>query len=299
MTARSTKMRRCGWIGIGTMGNPLSRRLMSAGFELRGYDPDPGAMERIVAAGATAAESPAMVAEMADVVFSMVPNDNILLDIVSGPDGIARTIRPGSVHVDLSTVSPEASARVAEVMSGTGAAYLRCPVSGSTSNAESGSLTLLVSGPEDAVEDLSAILSVFGENRLYFGAGEEARIVKLMINMMVGVMPALIGEAVEFGVRQGLPRDTAIEAINNSVAATPLGRYKSDMLKSEDWSPMATTDLVAKDMDLAMAIGRDQHIPLTLTTMVRQYYAMLQAGGDGGNDFFKVSTWPKWGGKDD
>ena len=111
---------------------------MSAGFELRGYDPDPGAMERIVAAGATAAESPAMVAEMADVVFSMVPNDNVLLDIVSGPDGIARTIRPGSVLVDLSTVSPEASARVAEVMSGTGADYLRCPVSGSTSNAESG-----------------------------------------------------------------------------------------------------------------------------------------------------------------
>ena len=221
MTARSTKMRRCGWIGIGTMGNPLSRRLMSAGFELRGYDPDPSAMERIVAAGATAAESPAMVAEMADVVFSMVPNDNVLLDIVSGPDGIARTIRPGSVHVDLSTVSPEASARVAEVMSGTGAAYLRCPVSGSTSNAESGSLTLLVSGPEDAVEDLSAILSVFGENRLYFGAGEEARIVKLMINMMVGVMPALIGEAVEFGVRQGLPRDTAIEAINNSRSCNP------------------------------------------------------------------------------
>lgn len=277
------------------MGNPLSRRLLSDGYELFGCDPDPKAVERIVAAGAVAAVTPAEVAGAARLIFSMVPNDAVLHEIVSGPEGIARTIKSGQVYVDLSTVSPDASARVAEALSGTGAAYLRCPVSGSTSNAENGTLTLLVSGPEDTFGSISGVLSRFGENQLYFGPGEEARTVKLMVNMMVGVMPALIGEAVEFGTRQGLTREAAVDAINNSVAATPLSRYKGDMLKSGDWNPMASTNLVAKDMDLAMAIGKDRHIPLPFTAMVRQYYAMLQAGGQGGDDFFKVSTWPKWG----
>ena len=229
----------------------------------------------------------------------MVPNDAVLKNIVSGPDGIAGTIGPGQVFVDLSTVSPDASAAVAEALAATGAAYLRCPVSGSTSNAENGTLTLLVSGPEDSFRSISSTLARFGENQLYFGVAEEARIVKLMVNMMVAVMPALIGEAIEFGVEQGLSREAAVEAINNSVAATPLSRYKSDMLKSRDWSPMATTNLVAKDMDLALAIATNRHIALPFTSMVRQYYAQLQARGGGGDDFFKVTTWPRWGAEDD
>ena len=299
MTGRQKEWKRCGWIGLGAMGNPLSRRLLTAGYEMHGCDPNPDAVSRIVDAGGRAADTPADLAAKAEIIFSMVPNDAVLAEIVSGSNGIAGSIGPGQVYIDLSTVSPAGSAAGVEAIAKTDASYLRCPVSGSTGNAENGTLTLLMSGPDDAVKDVEDVLACFGENRLYFGPGEEARIVKLMINMMVGVMPALIGEALEFGVRQGLPRDVAVDAINNSVAATPLSRYKSDMLKSGDWTPMANTDLVSKDMDLAMAIGKDQHIPLPFTAMVRQYYAMLQAGGNGDDDFFRVSTWPNWGGKND
>lgn len=181
-----------GWIGAGRMGTPLCRRLLASGATLWVTDTDPLRMAALVEEGAEAAATSAAVAEQAAIILSMVPNDLALLAVARD---VAETIRPGQVFIDLSTVSPTASARVAELMAARGADYLRCPVSGSTSTAATGNLTLFLSGPEAAMDRCEALLAILGREVLRCGAGEEARAVKLMVNLVVALTPAIIGEA--------------------------------------------------------------------------------------------------------
>jgi 3-hydroxyisobutyrate dehydrogenase len=260
-----------GWIGAGRMGTPLCRRLLAA-------------------EGAQPAATAAPVAEQARIILSMVPNDLALLAVARD---VAQTIRPGQVFIDLSTVSPAASARVAELMAERGADYLRCPVSGSTATAESGALMLFLSGPEAAMDRCAPLLGVLGREVLRCGAAEEARAVKLMVNLVVALTPAVIGEALAFGGRLGLEWDGMLDALSRSVAGSPLLAYKVDMLKARDWTRTADVDLVAKDVDLALSIGQREGAPMPLTALAGQFAAAYQASGEGGLDFFRVATWPE------
>jgi 3-hydroxyisobutyrate dehydrogenase len=279
-----------GWIGAGRMGTPLCRRLLAAGTTLHVTDPDHARVSALAAEGAHPAATAAAVAEQASVTFSMVPNDLALLAVAQD---VARTIRPGQVFVDLSTVSPAASARVAELMAERGADYLRCPVSGSTATAESGALTLFLSGPEAAMDRCAPLLAVLGRETLRCGAAEEARAVKLMVNLVVALTPAVIGEALAFGGRLGLEWDGMLDALSRSVAGSPLLAYKVDMLKARDWTPAADIDLVAKDVDLALSVGQREGAPMPLSALARQFAAAYQASGEGGLDFFRIATWPE------
>lgn len=290
---QGTRKQRLGWIGVGKMGTPLCTNLLAAGFDLSVVDPDPQRIAAIEAKGARPCADPAALAEEVDVVFSMVPDDAALLAIVAGERGITRTIARGQIFVDLSTVSPERSARVAEHLAPTGAQYLRSPVSGSTANALAGTLALYCSGPQPAFEAARPALERMGSKLTYCGSGEEARVLKLVINMIVCMTPAIVGEALSLGARSGLDWSQMIDAIGQSVAASPVVAYKADMMKRRDWTPMATIDLVAKDLDLALEWGRLRHAPMPLTSLVQQFNTAFQAAGDGELDFFSVLTWPE------
>jgi 3-hydroxyisobutyrate dehydrogenase len=282
-----------GWIGVGRMGTPLCHRLIEAGALLSVTDTDPLRVAPLAAAGAQPAVTAAALAEGADIILSMVPNDLILLAIVTGPGGLIETIRPGQVLIDLSTVSPAASARVAEALAARGADYLRCPVSGSTSTAAAGALTIFASGPDAVLDRCAPLLGVLGKETLRCGAAEEARAVKLMVNMVVAITPAIIGEALAFGGRLGLDWSQMVDALSHSVVASPLLAYKAEMLKARDWTPAADVDLVAKDLDLALAVGLREGAPMPLSALARQFAAAYQASGEGGLDFFRVATWPE------
>jgi 3-hydroxyisobutyrate dehydrogenase-like beta-hydroxyacid dehydrogenase len=279
-----------GWIGAGRMGTPLCRRLLAAGATLHVTDTDPARIAALAAEGAHAAATAAAIAEQAKIVLSMVPNDAALLAVARG---VAETIRPGQVFIDLSTVSPSASAQVAEWMAARGADYLRCPVSGSTSTAVSGALTLFLSGPAAAMDRCAPLLGVLGREVLRCGGAEEARAVKLMVNLVVALTPAVIGEALAFGGRLGLEWDAMIDALSRSVAGSPLLAYKVEMLKARDWTPAADIDLVAKDVDLALSVAQREGATLPLSALARQFAAAYQASGEGGLDFFRVATWPE------
>jgi 3-hydroxyisobutyrate dehydrogenase-like beta-hydroxyacid dehydrogenase len=281
---------RLGFIGVGRMGTPISRNLMRAGARLAVCDLDAARVEALVREGAEAASDPAAVARAAEVVFSMVPDDAALLSVAAA---IAPAMRAGQVFIDMSTVSPAASAHVATTLAGTGAAYLRCPVSGSIATAEQATLAIFCSGPSDALQRCMPALRTIGGQVTHVGTAEEARVLKLLVNMIVGAMPALLGEALSFGARQGLDRATIVDALGQSVVASPLLAYKAEAMKRRDWTPMASVDLVAKDLDLALDAARAGHIPLPLTAMVRQIAAGFQASGQGGLDFFRILDWPE------
>jgi 3-hydroxyisobutyrate dehydrogenase-like beta-hydroxyacid dehydrogenase len=282
-----------GWIGVGKMGTPMCRNLLRASYPVFACDIDATRLAAIVTDGAMALARPAEIAERSDIVISMVPNDQVLLSVVEGPAGLAGSMARGKIFVDLSTVSPAASARVAAALESTGCLYLRAPVSGSTTLAEKGALSMYCSGPREAFERCEPILAKLSARQTYVGSSEEARVLKLLINLIVEITPVVLGEALAFGLKGGLERAQIIDAIGQSVAASPLLGYKAEMIKARDWSPMATIDLVAKDLDLAIDFGRLNNISMPLTTLVRQYYAAFQASGDGLLDFFSVVTWPE------
>ncbi|NNL78694.1 MAG: NAD(P)-dependent oxidoreductase, partial [Desulfobacterales bacterium] len=163
--------RNLGWIGIGKMGTPMSTHLLKAGYRLAVYDIVPSAMSALTEQGAAPADSPAEVADHADIIISMIPDDPALEAVASGPQGIFQSARQGMIYIDMSTVSPATSARIGAVADKRGVQYLRAPVSGSTESAIAAALTILVSGPEDAFDQCRGIFEKLGQKVFHVGPG--------------------------------------------------------------------------------------------------------------------------------
>ncbi|MNQ20954.1 2-hydroxy-3-oxopropionate reductase [compost metagenome] len=281
-----------GWIGVGAMGAPMCLNLLRAGHRLTVCDRDPARVASMVAAGATAADSPREVATRADVVFSTIFDDQGLRDIVAGPDGLAAGARPQAAYIDMSTVSPAASADVARVLAERGVDYLRAPVSGTVTLASSARLSTFVSGPPEVFERLRPLLAVLTARQRYVGTSEEARVVKLLINLMVFMSTAVLGEAIDFGERAGLPRDTILDAVNDSIVASAHYAGKAEKIAHRDYAPVGPISLVVKDMDLALTVANHHQAALPIAAQVRQSLALMQAQGLAGLDVAALADLP-------
>jgi 3-hydroxyisobutyrate dehydrogenase-like beta-hydroxyacid dehydrogenase len=277
-----------GWIGLGKMGIPMSQNLLKAGYPLTVYNRTKEKTKEVE--GAKVADSPKALAADADVVISMISDDPVLEAVSSGADGAFAGAKSGAIFIDMSTVSPAASARVAAAADNKGIKYLRAPVSGSTALAQAGTLTIFASGPKDAYEQCVDIFGAMGQKSFHVGNAEEARYLKLVLNMMVGLTSAMAAEALTFGEAGGMDWSTMIEIVNNSVVASPLVGYKAQMLKDRNYAPAFTAAQMAKDFDIALETGRDTNVPMPLTSMARQFLGTMKATGKGDLDFFGYVT---------
>jgi 3-hydroxyisobutyrate dehydrogenase-like beta-hydroxyacid dehydrogenase len=279
-----------GWIGLGKMGIPMSQNLLKAGYPVTVFNRTKEKTKELADAGAKVADSIKALAADAQVVISMISDDPVLEAVSSGADGAFAGAKSGAIYIDMSTVSPAASARVAAVADKKGIKYLRAPVSGSTALAQAGTLTIFASGPKDAYEQCVDIFAAMGQKSFHVGSTEEARYLKLVLNMMVGLTSAMAAEALTFGEAGGMDWTTMIEIVNNSVVASPLVGYKAQMLKDRNFAPAFTAAQMAKDFDLALQTGRDTNVPMPLTSMARQFLGTMKATGKGDLDFFGYVT---------
>ena len=279
-----------GWIGAGKMGGPMSRRLVGAGATLAVYDPVAANVEAVVATGARAASSNQDVIADADIVISMIPNDAVLGAITIGEEGIFANLAPGTIYVDMSTVSPAMSARVAVAAKEKGIHYLRAPVSGSIGLAAAGTLTIFASGPEAVFEDSRSLFEAMGAKLFHVGEAEESRFLKLSINMMVGITAGMMAEALTLSEKGGVDWNQMIDIIGSSAVGSPLVGYKVDALKNRDFTPAFPAWMMSKDFDLALDAARDESIPLPITSLVRQHWSAMEATGRGEMDFFAYVT---------
>lgn len=276
-----------GWVGIGAMGWPMSRRLAAAGLPLTVCDRDPARQAQARAQGMALAASPADAGRKADIVFSMVYDDaalNAVVEGLGGSEGLATAMRPGTLLVEMSTVSPAASARVAGRLAAAGIAYLRAPVSGSVALAEAGTLTIFASGNRADFERITPVLRHISESRHFVGADESARVVKLAINLMVATSTALIGEALAFGESQGLEREALVNALNASIVGSRHYQARAAALKSRCYGSSGPVDLVRKDLALVLALAGRCGVELPLTARVDDDLSHLQARGDGATE---------------
>jgi 3-hydroxyisobutyrate dehydrogenase-like beta-hydroxyacid dehydrogenase len=275
-----------GWIGVGKMGGPMSKRLIDAGHRVLVLDRDSDNRTLASRSGAEiVADVRAMVAET-DLVFSIIPDDAALRDIVGQSDGLARAMTRGGALIEMSTVSPPASEAVAEILTGAGIEYLRAPVSGSTSNAQAGTLTVMASGPRTLFDRIEPMLGVISAKRFYLGEAEQARYLKLAVNTLVGATASILSEALALGSKGNLSLDLMLDVINQSAAASPLIAYKRDMLVNGDYTPAFTVEQMMKDFDLITDAARTSHVPMLMAAIVRQQYERAWTRGDAQKDFF-------------
>ncbi|HZX83592.1 MAG TPA: NAD(P)-dependent oxidoreductase [Reyranella sp.] len=284
MNAASGK--RVGWIGLGKMGTPMAANLLAAGHPVMVYNRSAARTEALAGKGAAVAPSVPALARGCAVVISMVSDDLALQSVTLDAGGLFEAASPGMVFIDMSTVSPILSERVAAAAQAKGVHYLRAPVSGSTTTAAAGTLTILASGPKDTYDRCLPLLQAMGKKLYYLGPAEQARYLKVVINMMAGVTAAMLGEALALGERGGLEWAQMIEVINNSVVGSPLLAYKADMLTKRNFAPMFTAAQMAKDFDLALEAGRNTNVPMPLAAVSRQFLGAMIASGRGELDFF-------------
>ena len=248
------------------------------------YDSAPERLALAVMQGVAAGASVADACSGAGVVFSMVFDDAALEQVVSGRGGVAQALASGALFVDMSTVSPAASARVAEALAARRIRYLRAPVSGSVPLAEAGTLTVLASGDQADFEALGPLLSCFSGARHYLGAGEAARVVKLAINLMVASSTALIGEALALGESQGVARDVLVDALNASIVGSRHYAARAASLKSRRYNRNGPVDLVAKDLALTLDLAHACGLRLAITEQVSAALGALHRQGHGGTE---------------
>lgn len=270
---------RIGWVGVGAMGAPMCANLLKAGYRVTVFDHQAVRADAMRNAGAEVADSLHALTAHAEIVFSMIFDDDGLLDVVLGTDGVAACSRPETVFIDMSTVSPAASASVAPALAERSIAYLRAPVSGAVPLAASAKLSTFVSGPRDVFERVLPVLECITAKQTWVGEAEQARAIKLAINLLLYMNTATLGEALEFGAQAGVDRDTLVDAINDSVVGSTHYRTKADQIKRRDYAPVGPISLAIKDLELAAKVALSNDVAIPLSQFVQQTLSRMAQRG--------------------
>jgi 3-hydroxyisobutyrate dehydrogenase-like beta-hydroxyacid dehydrogenase len=265
-----------GLIGLGNMGTAVAERLLDGGYELVVHNRSAAKAQALAGRGAVVADTPAAVAERVDVVLTSLPDDAAFEAVAAS---VVAAARPGTVLVDLSTVSPTASARVAALAEAAPVEYLRAPVSGNPAVVRAGKLSFIVSGAPETFDRVETVIRAIGPTVHIVGNGEQARIVKLAINLMIAGLAQLMSEALVLGESAGIPRRVLLEVMQSSAAGAPFVAYKTEPLLRDDYSATFTTALMEKDIDLVLSAADDAGVDLPVA---RHMKALLRAAVDGG-----------------
>lgn len=265
-----------GLIGLGNMGTAIAERLLDAGLPLVVNNRTREKAHALEARGAVFAKTPAELAGQVDMVLTSLADDEALGAVASE---VVVGARPGTVLVDMSTVSPAASARVASLAETASVAYLRAPVSGNPTVVRAGNLSFIVSGPRETLERVEPVIRAIGPTVHYVGDGEQARIVKLAINLMIAGLAQLMSEALVLGEAAGVPRAALLEVMGSSAAGAPFVKYKAEPLLRDDFSATFTTALMEKDIDLVLDAAEEARVELPVAREMKTLLrATIEAG---------------------
>ncbi|MCQ4638282.1 NAD(P)-dependent oxidoreductase [Anaerovorax odorimutans] len=278
-------MSNIGWIGLGNMGNPMCKNLVKAGHEVTVWNRTKSKAKDVLAMGAAWETSPKAVAQKADYIFIMVSNGAILKKVVLGENGICDGLTEGKIVIDMSTVSPEESLPVNEAVKMKKCRFLRSPVTGSVVPAEKGLLGLLLSGDRTAFEEVEPVLDVLGKNKYWIGAKEEARVMKIALNTMVGNTTQLLAEAVTLAEKAGINVETCMEVISGSAVGNLIVQSKIDAINEGKYEPAFSVKMMLKDFDLALDAAKQYETSLPVTALTRQFYEETVASGRGDEDY--------------
>ncbi|MDP2016034.1 NAD(P)-dependent oxidoreductase [Hydrogenophaga sp.] len=273
------------FIGVGKMGLPMALHLRAGGADLSVSDNDSTRRALAAEQGLSVASDTALVLQQADGVFSSLPHDAALLKVA---EQVATHARSGSFWVDTSTVSLTASAQAAQICTGVGIECVRTTVSGNNKMAEAAQLTVLASGPRTTYDRVLPLLQRWGPNQFYLGDAEQARLMKLVINLMIAQTSAMLGEALTLGRKGGLDWHDMWRVMGASAVASPIVKAKSAQLSERDFSATFTVNQMVKDLDLILGAASENQVPLPQTALTRQLMDAARAHGDADADYAAI-----------
>ena len=276
---------RVGWIGTGRMGAAIATRLLDAGVDLWVWNRTRSKAEALEEKGAKVVDSPAELAER-DIVFTMVGGPKDVLEVTFGSQGVMSNpeSRP-SILIDSTTIDPGTSQELTERAAAVGTSVLASPVSGNPKVVKSGRLTVVVSGPRDAYDTAESYIEQFGRKVTYVGGGDEARLVKIAHNLMLGVVTQSMAEITLLCEKAGVKRSDFLEFLNDSVMGSTFTKYKTPAFVNLDYTPTFTSHLLRKDLELGLEASRLNDVPLPLTALTHQIVMENIGLGQGDDDF--------------
>ena len=290
-------MTRIGFIGVGTMGLPMATNLLKKGFAVTAYDLNPLAVKAAVAAGMTAAASAAEAIAEVDIVITMLPSSPHVESAYMGDGGVVNAARKGTLCVDMSTIDPAASRRVAAAAAERGVRFVDAPVSGGTPRATDGTLAIMVgASPEDFQAALPA-LQAMGANVFHVGPVGSGEVAKLCNNLIAGVAAVAVSEAFRIAEGFGVDPKVVTDVIAKSSGNTwlmehmhPVPGLVARAASTNGYAPGFMTDLMCKDVGLAVDAARALRIPVFVAPAAQQVYRLASSHGLGRRDFTSVYT---------
>ncbi len=283
------ELQRVGFIGLGNMGYPISLKLLKAGYGLVVYDVVTEKIEKIVAEGATGADSPRNVAELSDIVMTSLPTPGALEQVVTGPRGVLEAAREGLTLVMLDTISPAMARHIASEAGRWGVKVLDAPVSGGPYLAREGALTIMVGGESDVFEKCRPVLEKIGRHIYYVGGSGAGSVAKLVNNLLSLGNVALMCEAIVLGVKAGVDGRILYEVVSKSTGRSFALEYKlPNIIAKRRFDSGFAIELACKDLEIISSLSRELGYPLFMGSLVEQLYKLARAMGLGREDHTAV-----------
>lgn len=283
---------RIGFIGLGIMGRPMARHLINAGYELVVHNRSRGSVEELVgeSSQATATDSPRAVAEQASIVITMLPDSPDVQSVVFGENGLAESMQPGGLLIDMSTISPAVAIDVNTALAEKGVAALDAPVSGGEQGAINAALSIMVGGDAANVERAMPLFQVMGATIVHVGAAGAGQTVKACNQIMVALHYAAVSEALVLGAKAGVDPEKLIQVLGGGLANSRVLELKGQKMIDRQFAPGFRIDLHRKDLAIALASGKAQGVPLLATALVDQLFQALASAGRGDLDHSALIT---------
>jgi len=273
-----------GFIGLGIMGGPMAANLVKAGFDVVGYNLSPQPVQRLVEQGGRGADSLAAAVREADVVITMVPDSPDVEKVALGDDGIYDHARPGTLHVDMSSIRPDVARRVAEAGTERGMRVIDAPVSGGEQGAIDATLSIMVGGDAGDVAEVRPILEAVGTTVVHVGPAGSGQTVKAANQLIVAGTIELVAEAIVFLEAYGVDTEAAVKVLAGGLAGNAILDRKAEGMLRRDFTPGFRIELHHKDMGIVTSAAREAGVIIPLGAVVAQLIASLKAQGDGGLD---------------
>lgn len=280
---------RVGFIGVGTMGKPMATNLLKNGYPVIVYDINPKPVEELTGKGAETARSSKEIAQSSEVVITMLPKSEHVEAVILGPDGVLEGTHRGALVIDMSTIGPASTRKIAQALAEKGVEMLDAPVTGGDTGAQAATLTIMVGGKEDVYRESLDILKTMGKNIFYCGHSGNGEIVKLVNNFFGGVHAISTAEALSLGVKAGVDFKVLCDVIGEGTGATGFMKYHCpNKAFKGDYEPGFMTELMQKDLGLVVNLGQETGVPLLMGGLAFQMFTLATASGLGKRDFSVV-----------
>ena len=273
-----------GFIGLGIMGGPMAANLVKAGFDVVGYNLSPQPVQRLVERGGRGADSLAAAVRDADMVITMLPDSPDVEAVALGDDGIYANARPGTLHVDMSSIRPDVARKVAEGGTERGMRVIDAPVSGGEQGAIDATLSIMVGGDAGDVAEARPVLEAVGKTVVHVGPAGSGQTVKAANQLIVAGTIELVAEAIVFLEAYGVDTEAAVEVLAGGLAGNAILDRKAAGMLRRDFTPGFRIELHHKDMGIVTSAAREAGVIIPLGAVVAQLIASLKAQGDGGLD---------------